>query len=124
MPAIRRTALLTAALLALALPAAAGPFDGTYYPGIAMPGSWDCKSLGMDGGALSIGGDTLIGVENSCALTDPVEVRDMHAVLYDAVCSGGEGESTTERLMLMSSDQGVYVIRDGFVADWLRCPAP
>lgn len=109
------------ATAAAAAPALAGPFEGTYYPGIALPGAWDCKSIGMDGGALAVQGDELIGVENRCTLTAPVEVRDMDAVLYDAQCAG-EGETTSERVMLMRSTEGLYVIRDGFVADWLRCP--
>jgi len=114
-----RLPVLVAALLAAA-PAAAGPFDGLYYPGIALPGAWDCKTLGMEGGAVGVQGDQLIGVENTCTLTNPVEVRGMAAVLYDEECAG-EGETTTARVMLMTSDEGLYVIRDGFVADWLRC---
>lgn len=99
--------------------AAAGPFDGTYQPAGYQ---WSCRSdqIGMDGGALSIQGDVLRGVENYCRLTRPTPVRDMNAVLYDAVCSA-EGSQYSERVMLMRHRNGVYVMRDGSVADWRPC---
>lgn len=115
---MRRAVLLLAALApGLAL---ATPFDGLYRPNHDFAERWDCRSVGRDGGALAIEGDRLIGVENSCRLTAPVEVRDMNAVLYDADCTA-EGESYAERVMLMAHDFGVYVIRDGLVLDWLAC---
>lgn len=98
----------------------ATPYDGIYRPNYDFADSWDCRSVGQDGGALAIEADRLLGVENTCQLTAPVEVRDMNAVLYDAQCAG-EGESYSERLMLMAHDFGVYVIRDGIVLDWIRC---
>ncbi|TYB81611.1 hypothetical protein [Maritimibacter fusiformis] len=113
---------IIALALTCALPATASatPYDGMFRPNYDFAASWDCTSLGMDGGAVAVQGDKLIGVENTCTLTDPVEVRDMNATLYDAECSG-EGETARERLMLMAHDYGIYVIRDGFVSDWLRC---
>ena len=109
-------------VLSLILPAvaAAGPFDGLYRPNYDWALAWDCKSVGVDGGALEVEGETLRAVENTCALSDPVEVRDMAAVLYDASCTG-EGGASEGRIMLMTHEFGIYVIRDGFVLDWIRC---
>ena len=111
-----------AVVLACVLPsvAAAGPFDGLYRPNYDWALAWDCESVGVDGGALAVEGDTLRAVENTCTLTEPVEIRDMEAVLYDAACLG-EGGASEGRIMLMSHDFGLYVIRDGFVLDWIAC---
>ncbi|SDJ40935.1 hypothetical protein [Aliiruegeria lutimaris] len=98
---------------------AQSPFDGLYYP--TGSAGWDCRTLGADMGALGVLDGFLEGVENRCAMTNPVNVRDLPAVLYDLECSG-EGTTYAERVMLMRSDQGIYVIRDGYVAEWSRCP--
>jgi hypothetical protein len=116
---MRATALICASLLVPAA-ALAGPFDGLYRPNYDWAESWDCTSVGMEGGALAIDGDTLTGVDNPCTLSDPVEVRGMSAVLYDETCAG-EGEPYTSRVMVMAHEFGVYVITDGLVLDWLRC---
>jgi hypothetical protein len=74
----------------------------------------------MDGGALSIKGNILRGVESYCQLTQPTQVRDMDGVLYDALCAA-EGEEYIYRVMLLRNRQGVFVISDGEVSDWRRC---
>lgn len=114
-----KSALLAACVALIAAPAFTGPFDGIYQPAGYQ---WSCRSeqIGMDSGALAIQGDVLRGVENYCRLTRPTPVRDMNAVLYDAVCSA-EGSQYSERVMLMRHPHGVYVMRDGSVADWRRC---
>ena len=99
---------------------AAGPFDGVYRPNYDDFVSWNCTSIGVDGGALAIQDNALIGVENYCELTDPVQVNGMDAILYNGECSG-EGMEYSERIMLMKSDHGVYVIQDGFVLDLIYC---
>lgn len=113
---------IPALLLASILPATAlaGPFDGLYRPNYDWAESWDCRSAGMDGGALAIEGESFIGIDNPCTLSDPIEVRGMSAVLYDMSCAG-EGEPYTQRAMIMSHDFGIYVVTDGLVLDWLRC---
>ena len=98
---------------------AQSPFDGIYFPTGAT--GWDCRTIGADTGALAVANGFVEGVENRCAMTNPVNVRDLPAVLYDLECSG-EGLVSTERAMLMRSSHGLYVIRDGYVADWTRCP--
>jgi hypothetical protein len=109
-------------LAGLVLPAVAlaGPFDGLYRPNYDWASAWDCKSVGEDGGALEVNGDTMSAVGNVCTLSAPVDVTGMTAVLYDASCTG-EGGETEGRIMLMKHEFGIYVIRDGLVLDWLRC---
>ena len=113
------------ACLALAAPAGAqtAEFDGLYKPAGAE--GWTCSAqmLGMDGGAVAIRNGQMFGVESTCDLTAAVPVRDMNAVLYDKVCAG-EGETWTERVMLMRSmftARVLYVISDMHVAEWEAC---
>ena len=108
------------AALGLATSAAAGPFDGIYRPAGDWAAGWDCRTVGSDGGALAIRDGRFFGVENVCALTNPVQVRDMNAVLFDGECTG-EGMTYSERLMLMAIPGGVAVIRDGSVSELRRC---
>ncbi|GGD32267.1 hypothetical protein [Sinisalibacter lacisalsi] len=117
-----RLATLALALALAPSLAVATPYDGLYRPNYDFAAAWDCATVGVEGGALAIEGTRLIGVENTCELGDPVEVRGMNAVLYDATCEG-EGEAYDERVMLMAHDFGVYVIRDAMVVDWLSCDA-
>ncbi|HHC29848.1 MAG TPA: hypothetical protein ENK80_04705 [Rhodobacterales bacterium] len=109
---------LTALLLPLAAPA--GPFDGRYRPNYDWAESWDCRSAGAPGGALMISGDTYLAPGANCTLSDPVEVRDMTAVLYDIACDGPDGPER-QRVMILAHAFGIYVIAEGLVLDWLRC---
>ncbi len=113
-----RQAILLSVIVPVA--AAAQGFDGLYRPNYDWALAWDCSSVGIDGGALEVDGETLRAVDNTCTLSDPVDVRDMAAVLYDASCTG-EGGASEGRIMLMTHEFGIYVVRDGFVLDWLRC---
>ncbi|MDV7142307.1 hypothetical protein R3X27_06400 [Tropicimonas sp. TH_r6] len=113
-----RISMICIGLLLTGQAATAGNFDGVFFP--AGSQGWDCQTIGADMGALAIRDGRLEGVENSCEMTNPVTVRDMAAELYDLECSG-EGMTHRERVMLMRSEHGVYVIRDGYVADWERC---
>lgn len=108
-------------LMLLPIGAFAGPYDGLYRPDTEATMLWDCHSVGMDGGAVAVMGNELIGVENRCTLGNATAVRGMHAVMYDAQCSA-EGESYPARLMLMTRPGGIFVIRDGAVVPWVRCP--
>ena len=99
---------------------AESPYDGLYVA-TGVEG-WTCEpgEVGMEFGALAIEDGVLKGLENTCQLTNPTQVRGMVATLYDANCTG-EGETYSYRLMLMKSDNGVYVIDDGYVAEWTLC---
>ena len=98
---------------------AAGPFDGLYRPD--GPETWDCASVGSEGGALAVQDDVYYGVESMCRLTEPVAVNGMSAILYNAECNG-EGETWTKRMMFMPVEGGLAVITDGFVRQLKRCP--
>ena len=95
-----KTILSATALLALTLPALAGPYDG----------SWDfseaaCANPYSDG-RLIIEDNILRFWESSCTLSNPATIRDMPAAtLYDAAC-GGEGESWNQRILLSSYGAG------------------
>ena len=112
-----KRASLIAALAAV--PAAATPFDGLYRPDF---GGWTCErdQLGMIGGSLGILDGAIHGLENICRLSNPTPVRDMDAILYDERCEG-EGMTSDGRVMLMRSENGVIIIKDGAVGEWLRC---
>ena len=110
-----------AVLCAMGTMAVAGPYDGIYRPDYPGAESWDCRTVGMDGGALAIRDGRFEGVENSCALSNPVNVRGMAATLFDAECSG-EGETYSKRLMLLKTPEGVAMIEDGFADNLVRCP--
>lgn len=110
---------LLAALLATPV-LAAGPYDGLYRPDQPWAEGWDCRSVGSDGGALAIMDGAFFGVESRCDLTAPVQVRGMNATLYDAVCAG-EGETWSYRVMIMTTETGVVIVRDGFANPLRRC---
>lgn len=113
-----RRLFLAAALGAFAAPALA--FDGLYRPAGDWAADWDCESVGMDGGAIAVQGDRFIGVENLCTLHDPVNVRGMEAVLYDATCEA-EGETYSYRIMLHRTFDGIAVISEGVAANFVHC---
>lgn len=114
-----RSLILTLAVLAGPV-GAAGPYDGLYRPDFDWAQGWDCQNIGSDGGALAIRDDTFFGVESACRLTNPVQVRDLPATLYDAQCSA-EGETYNERIMLMTVAEGVAVSRIGGVSILRSC---
>lgn len=97
-------------------------FDGVYKPVGEEFSHWDCKTVGQDGGAISIKNNVFRGIENRCRLNNPTNVNGMSAILFDAECAG-EGSEWTQRIMLMQSDFGVYYITDQFVATWQKCPS-
>ena len=62
----------------------------------------------------------MISLERYCTLSNPVNVTEMSAVLFDAECAV-EGTEYAERIMLMPSNIGVFHVTDNFVAEWHRC---
>ncbi|MGH1576761.1 hypothetical protein [Planktotalea sp.] len=99
--------------------ALAGEYDGIYRP--VDYKDWDCKNVGMDGGALQIKDGQFFGVESACDLTNPTPVRDMNATLFDMICSA-EGETFSERILIMHTEDGVLTVRDqGYVSELTRC---
>ena len=119
-----RLTLVICAAAQLAPPAFAQGLQ-LFKPLGAASEAWTCRAdaLGQDGGALGVSTRELIGIESRCSLANPVNVRNMDAVLYDATCTA-EGEESTARVMIMPSPGGVYIIRDMLVFEWEMCPAP
>ena len=92
--------LSAAALLVLALPALAGPYDGTWDFSEAA-----CANPYSDG-RLTITDNILQFWESRCTLSNPTAIRDMPAAtLYDAACAG-EGETWNHRILLSSYGAG------------------
>ena len=116
--AIRHLILLAALLVSAA--SAAGPFDGIYRPNYEFAAHWNCTDIGADGGAFAIQDHEFFGLEHNCDLTDPVRVNGMNAILYNGMCAI-EGTEYSERIMLMKSEHGVYVITNGHVLDLMDC---
>lgn len=115
-----RAAGFIAATFLLAGQASAGAFDGVYRQGPET----DCAKLGQDGGALRIQDNVFEGVENTCRMENPVDVRDMDAVLFDMMCSG-EGENWQARALFMrAADDGLIMVWNGFAFKYDSCPAP
>lgn len=100
--------------------AGAGEYDGLYH---SSGHSSRCHPdwIGSDGGAYSIDGNILRGVESHCTLSSPVPVRELRATLFIADCAV-EGEESQGLIMLMSHPDGVFVFQDGWISDWRRCP--
>jgi hypothetical protein len=100
---------------------AANPYDGVYK----QTANAECALVGVDGGSLKIADNIFYGVEVECLMTDPVDVSDMDATLYEMQCSG-EGETWTERAMLMpdAEDTGLYMIWSGYAFRYDRCEDP
>lgn len=121
-----RSAFHIALALLVAAPLAAqdNDFDGLYRPvGEAFEG-WSCaeETIGEDGGALAVKDGKFFGLESDCDLTNPVNIRDMNARLFDAVCEA-EGESYSYRLMLMKKEGGLIFAQDGFAFELVSCDA-
>ena len=110
--------LLLAAILA-PQEASALPWDGTYR----LSAEADCERVGEEGGALRIGEGVLHGVGSTCRMTDPVDVLDLDATLYEMACEG-EGQSWTERTLLMKAAEGdaIFLGWRGYVFRYDRCP--
>jgi hypothetical protein len=107
----------------VALPAmlAANPYDGVYK----QTANAECALVGVDGGAVKIEDNIFYGVEVECRMTNPVDISDMEATLFEMQCSG-DSETWTERAMLMpdAEDTGLYMIWSGYAFRYDRCEEP
>lgn len=120
--------ILSSVLAAIAAFGAAGVsaqgvldrIQGLYYP--PGQGTWDCATLGMDGGAVGIVGTTLHGVENSCELVNPRPIEGRDGMAYDTSCSGEGMTYDGGLVVLMPTPNGLDIIRNGVQFSWRRCP--
>lgn len=112
---------LIATLTLAGVPAAAqdAAYDGLWRANPTV----DCSVSGVDGGALRIEDGVLHGVENTCEMTDPVDVRDMDATLFDMVCEGaGDGAAFTDRAFFSkAADGGLILVWNGFALKYESC---
>lgn len=94
-------------------------FDGLYQP---AGHTWTCNPdhIGIDGGALAIGGGFIDGVENRCKLSNPRKSISEDSTQFTAICSG-EGVEYREDLTITSTVSGVRIVRDGSEILWNRC---
>ncbi|MCX7565818.1 hypothetical protein OS189_05640 [Sulfitobacter sp. F26169L] len=111
--------LLTMLLAVLATAAWSGPYDGRYRPDHPSGDSWDCKSIGKDGGAILLTSSIFFAVGSRCTLRDGVAVSGMDATLYDAICRA-DGEPWHRRIMIMKTDNGIAVVQKGARISMLR----
>lgn len=96
----------------------AGPFDGVYK----QTANAECALVGVDGGSLKIEDDIFYGVEVECRMTNPVDLTDMNATVYEMQCSG-EGLTWSESAMMMpdADATGLYMIWSGYAFRYDRC---
>lgn len=115
-----RPALLALPLLATPALAQVDRFQGDW-----ATGNPDACVLGMDHAdfAIRIAGDTMFGIESTCRLTNPVTVRDLTAILFDAQCSGEGDTWTGRRLLMIDSDGALVYLSEGYAQVMPRCRA-
>jgi len=94
--------------------------QGLYFP--VGQGSWDCTTLGMDGGAVGVQGTTLHGVENACNLENAFPIPGMDAMMFDLTCTGEGQTYDGGKVILVPTETGLGLVRDGFVNTWQLCP--
>lgn len=114
-----RIFLLTLLLSVMASVVWAGPYDGRYRPDHPSGDSWDCTSIGEDGGAILLTSNIFFAVGSRCSLRDPTGVNGMDATLYTAICRA-DGAPWERRIMIMKTDTGIAVIQKGARISLLR----
>ncbi len=83
-------------------------------PALALPfyvGSWvqDPVACTLPDPMLEFSEATFFGYEDTCELTNPVNIRGMEAVLFDAVCHGEGGEDTHRMLITAEDDTRIML---------------
>jgi hypothetical protein len=111
--------VLSILLVVAATSAWAGQLDGRYRPDHPSGDSWDCKSIGEEGGAILLTSNVFFAVGSRCTLRDPVAVSGMEATLYNAICRA-EGAPWHRRIMIMKTENGISVIQKGARISMLR----
>ncbi len=96
----------------------ADPFDGVYK----QTAHSECALVGVDGGSLEIKDGIFHGVEMQCRMTNPVDINDMDATIFQMECSG-EGQTWSERAIVMNDAEqaGIIMIWNGYAFRYSRC---
>ena len=98
------SASLIGGLMAGAVWADTSRFDGRYKLNPDVPGCVVGEG-DVANAAFEIRNGRFISIETECRLTNPTNIRDMGAMLYDLTCSS-EGEEWSDRILLMMKDDG------------------
>ncbi len=112
--------LAAAAVLAFGTPAQAQDYDGRYR----IAPEADCSAPTGSPGFLRIEGGTLYGAESVCRMTEPVDVRDMDATLYDMVCTGEAAAWRERALVMRGAEDELVLVWNGYAFAYPACPAP
>ncbi|WP_296644725.1 hypothetical protein [Roseinatronobacter sp.] len=80
-------------------------FDGDYSYSETPPNKCVITGADVENAGFRISGGTYFGIELTCQLTNPVNIRGMNAILFDLQCQG-EGMEWEERILLQ-------ILRDG-----------
>lgn len=105
--------------LCLAQPAVADTFDGVYSQGAGAA----CVPTGTAGNVVRIENGVFHGIETECRMENPVDVRDMNAVLYDMQCRGDQSEWSARALFMTAVDGGLVMVWDGYAFKYDPCPS-
>ena len=96
-------------------------FVSTFLEGqaIAQPfyvGFWvaDPETCAYPEFMLEITETTYFGYEDTCELTNPVNIRDMDAILFDAVCHGEGGNKTSRLMIAVEGENQIMLHQHGF----------
>lgn len=79
-------------------------FDGRYKLNPGVPGCVVGEGDVINA-AFEISNGRFVSIETECRLTNPTNIRDMSAMLFDLTCSS-EGTEWSDRIFLMKKDDG------------------
>ena len=92
-------------------------FDGLWRANPTV----ECVYTGGDGSALKIEDRVLYGAETTCDMTNPVNVNEMEAILYDMECEAEDDEFQDRAMFMTAADGGLYLIWNGFAFKYEAC---
>ncbi|TRD22608.1 hypothetical protein FEV53_04115 [Palleronia caenipelagi] len=95
-------------------------FEGLWRASPTQQCVYEANSLES---ALRIADSRIDGVDTTCRMTNPFDVRDMDAVLFDLVCESVEGEFTERAMFVQAADGGLIVVWSGYAYKYERCDA-
>lgn len=108
--------------LAFVAPFAATGQDASGFAGVYRQNALgSCTAMGEEGGAIRIEDAVFYGAGATCQMTDPVDIRDMDAALFDFVCERDEAIWTSRFFLSLADDGGLIVVSDGFAFKYDRC---
>lgn len=113
-----RFAIFTLALMS-ASSLAAQSLDGLYFDDYSDPAE-ACSQFGMTDAAIEIESNRVTFFETVCTLSNPVDIREMPATIYEAACNM-EGEMSNERMIIYEVLGGIAILHAGAARTYMRC---